>query len=122
MTPEIKTAINNRNELRKTIANNRETWVEACKTTANMIAERKSEMWRQYVTEISATTSSKQIWRTIRAMDGRKPPEKSNEVLEMDGKTYVEDKDKAKQFAKTCKNFAKIPIKIESSGSLSGKE
>ena len=40
-------------------------------------------------------------------MDGRIPPERGNEVLEV---SYVEDNDKAKQFAKTCKSFSKLPV------------
>ena len=33
-----------------------------------------------------------------------------NEILEVDGVSYVEDKDKAEQFAKTYKSFAKLPV------------
>ena len=43
-------------------------------------------------------------------MDGRIPPERGNEVLEVDGVSYVEENDKAKQFAKTCKSFSKLPV------------
>ena len=53
------------------------------------------------------------MWRTIRGMDDRRPPDNNNEVLEVSGKTYVEDIDKAREFAKTYKSFAKIPMKKE---------
>ena len=62
-----------------------------------MITKRKKETWKEYVESINATSSSAQIWKTIRSMDGRKPPERGNEVLEVDGVSYVEDKDKAEQ-------------------------
>ena len=46
-------------------------------------------------------------------MDGRRPPNKENEVLEANGKTYIEDIDKPRQFARTYKGFAKIPMSKE---------
>ena len=46
-------------------------------------------------------------------MDGRRPPEKGNEILEVGGVSYVEDKDKANQFAKTYKGFSKLPVRKE---------
>ena len=62
---------------------------------------------------ISATTSSTQIWKTIRARDGRRSLDKINEVLEVNGTTYAEDKNKTEQFAKTYKSFSKLPTKRE---------
>ena len=46
-------------------------------------------------------------------MDERRPPDKKNEVLEVGGTAYVEDRDKANQFAKTYKQFSLIPITRE---------
>lgn len=46
----------------------------------------------------------KQVWKTIRNLDGRVTQRKENEVLVVEGKAYVEDKEKAKQFAKVYKN------------------
>ena len=43
----------------------------------------------------------------------RRPPDNSNEVLEVNGVTYVEDIYKASEFAKTYKGFSKIPVKKE---------
>ena len=70
-------------------------------------------MWTDYVDTITDTTSSVQIWKTIRGMDGRRPPSKDNEVLQEGETAYVEDKDKAEEFAKTYKSFAKLPVKKE---------
>ena len=113
LTPEIKESIKKRNELRKTVAQNRTEWIEACKSTAELITEKKKELWKEYVDGISATTSSIQIWRTIKGMDGRRPPDRNNETLEANGKSYTDDKDKANLFAKTYRGFAKIPIQKE---------
>ena len=113
MTPDIKDAIRTRNELRKTIGQNREEWIAACKATSEMITKKKRQVWKEYVESITATTESTRVWKTIRRMDGRRPPDNSNEVLEVNGVTYVEDIDKANEFAKTYKGFSKIPVKKE---------
>ena len=113
LTDEIKEAIRNRNVLRKTVSQNREEWIEACRSTADMIASKKKELWTEYVSNITDTTNSTQIWRTIRGMDERRAPSKDNEVLQVGENTYVDDKDKAEEFAKTYKSFAKLPVKKE---------
>ena len=113
MTSEIKEAITKRNELRKTVAQNREEWIDACKKTSELVKERKQQTWKEHVQSITATTSSKKVWQTIRAMDGRRPPGRENEVLEVAGTTYVEDADKAEQFAKTYRSFSKLPVAKE---------
>ena len=46
-------------------------------------------------------------------MNGRRPTDNSNDVLEVNRVTYVEDIDKAKEFAQTYKSFSKIPVKKE---------
>ena len=84
MTTKIKDSIKVRNELRKTVQQNRGEWIQACRNTADLISNRKKETWKEYVESISATSSSAQIWKTIRSMDGRRPPERGNEILEVD--------------------------------------
>ena len=74
-----------------------------------MIRLEKKEKWRSYIEEIDCNTRVKDVWRTIRNIDGRNPPWNENEVLVVDGKGYVEDKDKADQFRITYKGFSKIP-------------
>ena len=59
MTSEIKAAITKRNELRKTVAQNRKEWIDACKKTSELVKERKQEAWKEHVETITATTSSK---------------------------------------------------------------
>ena len=77
-----------------------------------MISNRKKELWTEYVDSITAKTDSL-IWNTIRSIDGRRSPSKDDEVLQVGEKTYVTDKEKAEQFAKTYKGFSKFPVKRE---------
>ena len=62
---------------------------------------------------LDMNTDSRKVWRTIRAMDGRSPPQSKNEVLKVGGVAYVEDKAKAEQFAKTYRSFANLPTRKE---------
>ena len=60
----------------------------------------KEQRWKEYVEQLDTKTNSKDVWRTIRAMDGRATARGGNEVLVIDKDAYVTDKEKAKQFAK----------------------
>ena len=109
MTTEIKEKIKERNRLRRNFTDNRAQWVQLCIEVREMIRLEKKEKWRSYIEEIDCNTRVKDVWRTIRNIDGRNPPRNENEVLVVDGKGYVEDKDKADQFRITYKGFSKIP-------------
>ena len=111
MTPEIKEEIRRRNDLSKNVGDHRQEWIDACRKVAEMIREEKSKRWAEYVDSIDAKTNPKEVWKTVRNLDGRRPPPNKNEVLEIDGMAYTEDKQKAEQFAKTYRAFSKLPVK-----------
>ena len=113
MTDELKAEIHNRNVLSKNIATNREAWKLACQKVAIMTKEEKTRSWKEYVESMDTSTSDTQVWKTIRSMDGRKPPTNKNEALVVDNKAYTSDADKANQFANTYKSFSKIPVRKE---------
>ena len=59
------------------------------------------------------TKKPKDVWQTIRCLDGRNPPGKNNEALVIDGVAYTSDRDKADEFAKTYKSFSILPVSKE---------
>ena len=61
---------------------------------------------------IEPTTAPGEIWNTIWNLDGRRKP-CNNEALEVDNVYYVNDIDKAEQFAKTYRGFAKLAVRKE---------
>ena len=69
----------------------------------------KENNWKEYVEELDTKTNCKQVWTTIRNLDGRVAQRKENEVLVVEGKGLVNDKDKAKEFAKMYKKVSRIP-------------
>ena len=105
ITKEIKTMMKERNQLRKDIRKEggRERWLSKCKEVRQAIRKEKEDRWKEYVETLDTKTNSKEVWRTIRAMDGRVAPRKDNEVLVVNDKAYVGDKAKAQQFAKVYK-------------------
>ena len=58
-----------RNELRKTVSQNRDEWIKACRDTSELITNKKREVWKEYVESINVTSSSAEIWKTVRNMD-----------------------------------------------------
>ena len=99
-----------RNLLRKNIkrVGGRRRWIEKCKEVTKMLKEEKQRRWIEYVEELDTKTNSKQVWKTIRNLDGRVTQRKENEVLVVDGKAYVGDRQKANQFGKVYKEVSRI--------------
>ena len=82
-TPEIDSTVKERNELRKTLPQNRERWIQACKDSRKF----------------------------IRSIDGRRTTQNKNEVLKVNDTCYVSDKVKANQLANAYKSFARLPAR-----------
>ena len=107
----IKEEIEIRNKLRMKVkeAGGRARWIKKCREVKEMIRKEKEDNWKEYVDTLDTKTNCKEVWKTIRNIDGRVSQRKENEVLVVDGKGYVNDKDKAKQFAKEYKKVSMIP-------------
>jgi hypothetical protein len=51
LTPEIKSAIKNRNRLRRDVHNNREEWVNECRRVQDLGKVAKEERWKNFIEE-----------------------------------------------------------------------
>ena len=98
----MKEAIKERNDLRHKAGEEggRERWVKKCREVNETIKKEKEESWKAYVEDLDAKTNPRQVWNTIRNLDGRRALRKENEVLKIGKKGYTKDEDKAKQFSK----------------------
>ena len=107
----VKESIAERNNLRTRVKEpgGRERWMEKCREVQEKIRKEKENNWHQYVEELDTKTNCRQVWNTIRNLDGRIAPRKENETLVVDGKGFTKDRDKANQFAKTYKKVSMIP-------------
>ena len=110
ITTEIRKAMEERNILRRDIKKEggRRKWLDKCKEVNQMIRKEKEDRWKEYIEDLDAKTDTRQVWRTIRNLDGRVAPRRENEVLVVDGKAYVGDKQKAHEFAKVYKKVSMI--------------
>ena len=108
---EVKEEIEARNQLKKKVKEEggRKRWIDKCREVREMMRKEKEANWKEYVENLDAKTNPKQVWATIRNLDGRIAPRKDNEVLVVEGKGLVNDKDKANAFAKTYKKVSRIP-------------
>ena len=110
LTAEVKKSIQKRNALSKEVGTSRRQWREACKETKDLIKAEKEKCWKEYVTKLDRKSDAREIFRTIRAIDGQgQSQQHKNEVLEVNGVSYIADKDKAEQFAKTYRGFSRLP-------------
>ena len=108
---EIKEKVRERNQLRKDFkeGEKRQEWLRKCEEVKEAVRKEKEERWKEYVDTLDATTNSREVWRTIRNIDGKSAPRKDNEVLVVNKKGYTDDKDKAKKFLQTYKQVSRIP-------------
>ena len=67
LTTEVKEAIRRRNALRKTVSDNREQWIEACREVLKMVKEEKERRWKEYVGELNRTADAREIFRTVQS-------------------------------------------------------
>ncbi len=111
ITPEIKAMIEKRNKLRKDVGRSRREFVQVSRKVVEMMRDEKSKRWKGYVDELRQKSDAREIFRTIRALDGRVQPQNRNEVLEVDGISHITDSAKAEQFAKTYRRFSKLPVR-----------
>ena len=74
-----------------------------------MIREEKKKQWKEYVNQLDMHTNPRQVFQTIRSMDGKGGQKNENEALVVNGVALVEDKDKAEAFAKTYRGFSRLP-------------
>ena len=80
-----------------------------------VINKEKSERWKEHIAnDVNATANPAKLCKTIRSLDGRFNPGDDNKVpveQKQNGikVAHVEDKYKADLFAKTYKQFTRLP-------------
>ena len=85
LTKEVKESIKERNKLGSTMSSNRREWIEACKKPKGMIVKENEKCWKEYVETLDRKSDTREIFRTIRAIDGKgEVQQHKNEVLIVD--------------------------------------
>ena len=81
LTSEIREEIKKRNRLRRDMTNNREEWINSCKKIAEMIQQERRENWKTYVSKLNMKTDEREVWRTIRSIEGGQEGKGKNEII-----------------------------------------
>jgi len=100
---EVEVAVSARRKALKVMqqdnsALHRQQYHMACEEANRVIAECKREAWREYCNKLNHSTSSKEIWRTVASLDGKRGPSKTAESLIINGKAYSTEQEKATAF------------------------
>ena len=69
----------------------------------------KEESWQKYASELDPKTDPSKVWKTIAAMDGRKPKARSGTSIKMGNKSATTDMQKAKLFNQSYQRESRIP-------------
>ena len=113
MNSELRTEIKKRNTLRRTVANNREEWVNQCKKVQQMVAATKEEKWVSFIEDMDWSGDTTIAWRTIRALGSVQKTSTRNEVLIHKNKEFEFDRKKAEVFMKHYASVSKINLSKE---------
>ena len=100
MTPTDRATLKKRNILRKTVKENRQAWLNACKEAQEAINAAKEENWRVLLEDTITETDDNKMWRLIKSLNGTPKTNSPNEAMKHNGKTITANEKKAEIFAK----------------------
>ena len=72
-------------------ASNRVAWITSCNDVQDTIGKECKRRLKKYVTRVDIQTKPSEVWRTIQAMDERRPPDKKNEVSRLAAERMLEN-------------------------------
>ena len=67
-------------------------WTEADREVHRVILEARRTSWRAFTSQLSFRTDARNVWDTLKAIDGRPAPIRQDEELRVGSKTYSTDK------------------------------
>ena len=70
MTPHVRAKIRTRNRFRKTIHQNHQEWIDACREATEAINEAKSESWKDLLQGAMSNSDGPNMWKVIQGLNG----------------------------------------------------
>ncbi len=64
-TPGLREAFKKRNALRRTVADNRTEYLEACASTRKISEEARQKKWEEFLADLENNPDPARTWRTI---------------------------------------------------------
>ena len=102
MNPTIRTAIQKRNKLRKSLRTKDErlAWLNACRDVNDQIRVSKTDRWRELLEEAATSTDDSKLWKVIKDLNGSPEDNAPNEAMIHKGRVITSSKQKADLFAR----------------------
>ena len=98
MTPHVRAKIRTRNRLHRTIHQNRQEWIDACRETTEAINKAKTESWQDLLQSTMSDSDRPNMWKIIQGLNGTPDANSPNEVMSRNGRTITDIKYKANIF------------------------
>ena len=81
MTPHMRAKIRTRNRLRRTIHQNRQEWIDACRETTEAINKAKTESWKDLLQSTMSNSDRPNMWKIVQGLNGTPDANSPNEVM-----------------------------------------
>ena len=108
MTPHVRTKIRTRNRLRRTIHQNRQEWINACREATEAINEAKTESWKDLLQSAMSNSDGPNMWKIIQGLNGTPDANSPNEAMSHNGRTITDIKSKANIFINHYTRVSKL--------------
>ena len=104
---KVREEIEKRNRLKGRVREpgGRARWRDKCREVKKLIKEEKQNNWKEYVEGLDTKTNCKQVWKTIRNLDGRVSQRKENEMLVVEGKATSETKTRLNNLQRPIRKY-----------------
>ncbi len=99
-TPEFRAAIERRNNLRRTVTENRTEYLEASTGVRKLTEEARQTKWEEFLANLEHNPDPAQTWRTTKALSSFPASTAFSEPLVHNGRTFTTNQGKANAFMK----------------------
>ena len=97
MNAELKTVIQERNQLRRDMGANRDAWVAKTREVLEKTQEARRSTWRAHLEEVTHSKDAKKAWAVVTSLNGSARAQ-DGKTLVYKGRECVSDKAKASSF------------------------
>jgi ribonuclease HI len=98
MSREVREAMKRRNRLRRTVRENREEWLDACRDVRELVEAARKRKWTEFVESLDSSTDVSKVWGVVRSLSGSSARCGRNEILKHNGRSILSDTGKASAF------------------------
>ena len=108
MSPVVKSKIQIRNRLRRTVKENRSEWIDACRAVNEAIETAKEESWRDLLEDVITDADEGKLWGIIKSLNGSTSTNAPNVAMIHNGKTITCNRKKSDIFMQHYARVSKL--------------